>query len=1090
MIQFPSNIKLYNLIIGDKYEITLETQSSLWSEVLPPKIEFVSSSVEQNISFVIKQDKEDVVALIINTHNKSKNKLNTDQILVKCEEKDLCAFVPAALSRTPTPSISPTNTPTSSITPTITATPTITRTAAPTNTPTNSITPTNTPTNSGTPTNTPTNSLTPTNSPTNSLTPTNTRTPTQTPTNTGTPTQTPTNTPTNTPTRTVTPTNTFTPTTTQTPTNTNTPTSTQTPTTTQTPTQTLTSSITPTNTKTPTVTPTPTRTPTQTPTATVTGTPTQTPTVTPTQTMLMSNVLGWGEGSYAKLGNDTNYTPGLNYREISPINTAFTISPWKKLSVTNKTTIGIKEDGTLWKWGTDVNTIGNIAITKPSLVIKSSNLGLTLPFYAKEISTNSASLTNTDFVLAIDSDDYLWSWGNNAYGQLGDGTTTSSSVPKKIGTAKWKKITAGPSWSLGIQEDGSLWAWGNNATRFLGIPQSVTSLPVPISDSVSIGPWKDVQTNSFGTLALNESGILYSIRYVSMPASSMLLITSTGTSWEKIAVGGGHMLGIQVDGSLWCWGSNYSGQVGVGPQVSFYNSPVRIGYDKWIDIAGGSNHSLGIKIDNSLWSWGSNTFGQIGAGLPPTSTKVYTPTRIGSNSTIFKSVSAGGDTSFSTDYRGLTFVPLTPTPTPTITNTPSPTYVEPEYFSADIIAEYADRGVNRTRLTYDITTTGPAIVDYGDGTTEYITSAVSSKIYYHTYPFGRETYNLKIYAGTNSQILNLNFDKGTLSSDNSRISFSRIISFGNIGLTNCTFNLANRTSYVLNTNPPVYEPVLYQLPRKIPTTLTNCSNMFRNCDMRGDELQYWNMSNVTNTSNMFLGTTIRNTSSSLISNWSLGNVTNMSGMLESCSFNSDISGWNVSNVINMSRLFANSSFNRNIEGWNVEKVVNMSEMFLNSPFNGDISSWNVSSVRNIRGMFTNSSFDRDLNTWNINYADATGLLNNTEPATTVVKRQMRINEWNFYNFSVSSVPLIINGLFNANINGLFFISTDLGNISLTNYDEIINKIYSERHLYTGDRKKLFFGKCLAVSQQAKLNRLSLLSEGFAIYDADNPAYYW
>jgi hypothetical protein len=204
-------------------------------------------------------------------------------------------------TNTPTISRTPTNTPTTSITPTITPTSTVTQTPTQTNppptqsvtatitptntiTPTQSITPTNTPTISRTPTNTPTTSITPTNTPTISRTPTNT--PTNTPTISRTPTNTPTisRTPTNTPTTSITPTTTLTPTLTITPTVTLTPTITMTPTNTTTPTIIPTETPTPTLTLTPTITETPTSTTTITPTNTSTNTTTETPTPTNTQT--------------------------------------------------------------------------------------------------------------------------------------------------------------------------------------------------------------------------------------------------------------------------------------------------------------------------------------------------------------------------------------------------------------------------------------------------------------------------------------------------------------------------------------------------------------------------------------------------------------------------------------------------------------------------------------------------------------------------------------------------------------------------------------------------------------------------------------
>ena len=71
--------------------------------------------------------------------------------------------------------------------------------------------------------------------------------------------------------------------------------------------------------------------------------------------------------------------------------------------------------------------------------------------------------------LAIKTDGTLWAWGNNAYGQLGDGTSISKMYPTQIGTAtNWSQITCMNDHNLAIKTDGTLWAWGSNNYGQLG----------------------------------------------------------------------------------------------------------------------------------------------------------------------------------------------------------------------------------------------------------------------------------------------------------------------------------------------------------------------------------------------------------------------------------------------------------------------------------------------------------------------------------------------------------------------------------------------------------------------------------------------
>ncbi len=79
-------------------------------------------------------------------------------------------------------------------------------------------------------------------------------------------------------------------------------------------------------------------------------------------------------------------------------------------------------------------------------------------------------------------------------------------------------------------------------------------------------------------------------------------------------------MAIKSDGSLWVWGSNYSGQFGTGNNDNSY-TPIQVGIDKdWALIAAGYDYSLAIKSDGSLWAWGQNYYGQLGTGNNTSST--------------------------------------------------------------------------------------------------------------------------------------------------------------------------------------------------------------------------------------------------------------------------------------------------------------------------------------------------------------------------------------------------------------------------------------------------------------------------------------
>lgn len=111
------------------------------------------------------------------------------------------------------------------------------------------------------------------------------------------------------------------------------------------------------------------------------------------------------------------------------------------------------------------------------------------------------------------------------------------------------------------------------------------------------------------------------------------------------------------------------------------------------------------------------------------------------------------------------------------------------------------------------------------------------------------------------------------------------------------------------------------------------------------------------------------TTASKIGDWNVSNVTNMSNLFNGSSdFNQDISSWDVSNVTNMSFMFGSTSnFNQDISLWKVGKVTDMSGMFnFADVFNQDLSTWKVSEVTDMSFMFDNAAaFDQDLSNWDV-----------------------------------------------------------------------------------------------------------------------------
>jgi alpha-tubulin suppressor-like RCC1 family protein len=86
---------------------------------------------------------------------------------------------------------------------------------------------------------------------------------------------------------------------------------------------------------------------------------------------------------------------------------------------------------------------------------------------------------------------------------------------------------------------------------------------------------------------------------------------SSGVS--SVALGDSHTCAVKTDGSLWCWGNNFYGQLGDGTNTS-RNTPVQIMSSGVSSVSLGGDHTCAVKTDGSLWCWGYNNYGQLGDG--------------------------------------------------------------------------------------------------------------------------------------------------------------------------------------------------------------------------------------------------------------------------------------------------------------------------------------------------------------------------------------------------------------------------------------------------------------------------------------------
>jgi alpha-tubulin suppressor-like RCC1 family protein len=250
--------------------------------------------------------------------------------------------------------------------------------------------------------------------------------------------------------------------------------------------------------------------------------------------------------------------------------------------------LAAKSDGTVWAWGTnDRGQLGNGTTTDASTPIQVTGL------------TDVISVAAAIHSLAIMSDGSVWAWGDNAWGELGNGTRTNSLIPVQVTGLSGVKAIAGGiggvdgGHTLALKSDGTVWAWGLNDAGQLGNgTSSISSVPVQVLYLTNVSA---IAAGNRFSLALKSDGTVWAWGNT-MDHSFTTPVPVYGLSnVVSIAAGGGHGLALSSNGAVWGWGANSYGQLGNGT-TDGSNTPVRVsGLSGVTAIAAGDAHSLALK---------------------------------------------------------------------------------------------------------------------------------------------------------------------------------------------------------------------------------------------------------------------------------------------------------------------------------------------------------------------------------------------------------------------------------------------------------------------------------------------------------------
>ncbi len=262
----------------------------------------------------------------------------------------------------------------------------------------------------------------------------------------------------------------------------------------------------------------------------------------------------WGGNHHGELGNGNTRAP------------VFTPTAVSNLSNVNQITLGyshscaLLNDGSVKCWGDDTyGKVGGVAL----------GYAITAPVVISNLSNVSQIYSAGNRTCVVLNDNTVKCWGDNRYGQFGNGSFTGSSTPVTASSLNnISQLALGSDHTCMISDNKTVKCWGDNRYGQLGGGSSRNSeRPVAISDLNNI---------------------------------------------SQVAVGSGHSCALLNDGTAKCWGDNRYGQLGEGIEERRRTSAIVSGLGDASQIALGDNHSCALLNDKTVKCWGNNSVGQLG----------------------------------------------------------------------------------------------------------------------------------------------------------------------------------------------------------------------------------------------------------------------------------------------------------------------------------------------------------------------------------------------------------------------------------------------------------------------------------------------
>lgn len=276
---------------------------------------------------------------------------------------------------------------------------------------------------------------------------------------------------------------------------------------------------------------------------------------------------------------------------------------------------------------------------------------------------------------ALETDGDAWCWGDNLYGQLGDGTLGDPiSVPTAVlmptGAGGFTSIDAGGDTTCAIASTGDIWCWGSNGQGQMGIGETNTEssgTPLKIQMPQTGSPPSDVNftqvsVGSEHACARTDGGILYCwgngqsgqlgnlmTETAVAPVAVTTFTIALPQTYKRVSAGDTHTCAIASDDTAWCWGDGNGGALGLTNADGFYTEPSAITTGNgipatWSSISAGLAYSCAVAANGTAWCWGTESNGELGDdGAAQATQYVAVPVTTGAPRPSAYTVAVAGD---------------------------------------------------------------------------------------------------------------------------------------------------------------------------------------------------------------------------------------------------------------------------------------------------------------------------------------------------------------------------------------------------------------------------------------------------------------